>query len=349
MKARLVILFWAAMFTAPLAAAQDTADAAPEWQVCNETSFILRTAIAAREDDGLTSRGWMRFRPGECKVVSAPEGRTRYLYAESSDAHHGGIREWKGGIQLCVGNDDFVARNDMGCALQDFVTRNFMEIDAREPVTRLVEPDNYGSRAQTAGIQRLLRDAGYNISRIDGVSGRRTVRTLNEFLKDKNLQTTPAIDVTAQIDALETAAQELIGSVGLLVCNQSSHTVWVALGQKHRTTWKSEGWWRVEASSCPQILTDSLIKKDVHLFARQERTPSEGAETPTDRILTTETATSAQFCISDARFSSLGRDNCDDNGYVAVSFRALPNDQKGVTINLTDTDFSESALAGLRR
>ena len=335
--------------SAPVSA-QASEDDTPEWQVCNETSFIMRAAFAGQEADGMTSWGWQRFRPGECKSIKTKPDQNRYVYAESSPAHQGGIREWKGTGPFCVGDADFLTENGVECALQNLQTRKFMEISASEPVTRLVEPDDFGSRAETAGIQRLLRDAGYAITRIDGVSGRRTSRTLTQFFRDNKIQDNTTLSSSEKIDALEKVAMKKITEVGLTVCNSSTHTIWVATGHKHRNTWKSQGWWEIAPSECPQVVTESISKKDMHVFARQVQ-PSEEDDSKAgqDKFLRSAPGQTQSFCISDARFSALGRENCDESGYSSADFRKVSSEEDGVSITFSDQDFGDSVLSGLRR
>ena len=314
------------------------------WQVCNETSFILRLATATDVNGSPAARGWETLRPGACQDLNIPVDTTRYIFAESSTAHQGGIREWKGSLDLCAGDTDFVANPDVTCALQDLKTRSFLSVQKEQIVTTLTEPDNFRSRAATAGIQRLLKDNGYDVSTIDGIEGRRTTQTLRKFLNDKGLATNLSFE--EQIDALERAAKNHIPTVGLTTCNKSSQKIWVAIGRRHRDTWKSQGWWPVDIDSCIQPISEAINKQDIHVYARQDNEKNKDAP---ERLLRSVSTTPSQFCVSDARFSALGRDHCLDNGYDAANFRPLPVDKTGVTVTLTDNDFVEPNAVGLRQ
>jgi len=52
---------------------EDPAQAFPsnQWNICNETSYVLRIATAVQEDGRMTPRGWERIRPGACLRISA--------------------------------------------------------------------------------------------------------------------------------------------------------------------------------------------------------------------------------------------------------------------------------------
>ncbi len=333
-----------------ISSAQDAADpeqaqAPANWQICNETSFSLRIAIAQNRTGQTAASGWDKLRAGGCMETIITVGEPKYVYAESVPAHRGGIREWKGTIPLCAQDTDFNADPSIGCSLQAMYERDFMAIDPDEPVTTLVEIENFGSKAATAGIQRLLQDNGYDISRVDGITGRRTSRTLSTFLKDNELPST--LTLPEQLDALEAAALEKIKTIGLTLCNGSSQEVWTAIGRRRKGNWESRGWWQIPVGGCEQVFTESLEDSDLSFYASQVGgVDEEGKERP-DKAIRTLAAAPTQFCISDSRFAVIGRENCADNGYKAANFRVLPMDQEGLTLELTDADFGGSA-SGLR-
>ncbi len=328
--------------TSPAQTETETAD----WQICNETSFALRIATAVNVSGKLQPKGWTKVQAGSCMSQAAPEGTARYVYAESSPAHRGGIREWKGASFLCAGEDDFTADTSIGCALQNLSTRPYLSVDPAEKITTLVEIDDFGSKATTAGIQRLLQDNGYEITRIDGVAGRRTSRTMAQFLKENELPTT--LTPQQQLEALEASAGEKMQSIGLNICNKSNAKIWTAIGRRRKGNWESKGWWSIEKDECGQVFTESLISADLSFYALQGGMIDEEGAKGEDRSLRSIATTPTQFCIAESRFAVLGRDNCADLGYQAANFRALPIDKPGVTIELTDADFGGSANSGLR-
>ena len=159
----------------------------PDWAVCNETSFILDLATVIVPDGKpgapLQVSGWQAVNPGDCQTIEAQRSTPRFLYAKSANVHQGGVREWKGTQEFCIDTDNFTAKTDIDCALQNLTARPFLRIIPTEHRTILTEPADYGRKAKTAGIQRLLQDNNYKISRIDGIEGRRTNNTLKSFLK----------------------------------------------------------------------------------------------------------------------------------------------------------------------
>jgi len=348
-----------AVFAFPYEAwTQDTAIVAPEettltpktdWDVCNETSYIVRMASAVMREGSMTPKGWNRLRPGQCLPVAAPKNSARFIYAESTDVHQGGIREWAGNVPLCVAQDDFTADAAKSCKLQNLNTRNYLAVDPSEARTTLIEPDNFGLNAETAGLQRLLRDNGFKITRIDGLPGRRTSRTLKRFKKDAEL---PAnISNADLIEALAKTAEEKQDEIGLEVCNNTSSRVWTALATRDDGAWLSRGWWNIEQGECLRTYTKNLQGTDAHYYALQENIieDEDGRRQGDDKRLRSVATTPAQFCVAESKFSALGREYCSESGYAVANFRPLPTDKEGVKVTLSDQDFAAPSPVGLRQ
>jgi len=139
-----------ALFVLPAtAAAQDAelrgspAVATEAWEICNETSYMLRVATAYIRDGKISPKGWEQVRPGGCDVQRVPAASPRYVFAESAPVHQGGIREWAGTVPLCVSTDDFTADATKSCQLQNLETRNYLSVDPTDPRTTFIEPDNF--------------------------------------------------------------------------------------------------------------------------------------------------------------------------------------------------------------
>lgn len=94
-----------------------------DWEICNETSYIMRVATAYIRGGIISPKGWEKARPGECITQKVPINSPRYIYAESDSVHQGGIREWTGSVPLCVSSDNFVADARKSCKLQNLETR----------------------------------------------------------------------------------------------------------------------------------------------------------------------------------------------------------------------------------
>lgn len=322
-----------------------------QWNICNETSYVLRIATATQEGDKMVTRGWKRVRPGACITKTPPINTDRYIFAESETFHVGRVREWKGNVKLCVSNIDFEADASMSCRLQDLDTRDYLKVDPKEQTTTFYEPDNFAENADTAGLQRLLQDNGYKISRIDGIPGRRTSSTLETFLKDRKISDT--LSVGQQFDALIEGAKETQASIGLTLCNRSAQPIWSAIAYQSEGEWESRGWWPIEPDACARPFSSTLENTNAHFFALQEQPLPANAEAsdaaPKDKLLRTVAAKPRQFCVAEGVFSAIGDEFCADRGYTPVSFRPLPTEGPGTKIMLTDADFVMPSATGLRR
>jgi len=311
------------------------------WVICNETSFILRLAIAKTVAGTSRASGWKKLRPSECLEDDLNSAESRFLFAESAPVHNGGIREWAGQVPICINPDEnFSIDTSVSCALQGLETRRFLHIDPNESETKLIEPDDFKTKAETAGIQRLLRDAGYKITRIDGIDGRRTRNTLRDFLKDYEIAAD--LSVFEKMDALEDAALSKQDLTGLTLCNKTQAKIWTAIGYREDGAWQSRGWWAIDADACIRPWSNDLIGSEMHIYAYMKLDDDDtiGLINPLEAA--------NNFCIAEAKFSAIGREFCTDKGYVAADFRAVPTLEKGLQITLSNADFQTSTVGGLR-
>jgi len=315
------------------------------WQVCNETSFIQEIAVVTiangQAGTSLSVKGWSKLIPGDCKTIDAEKSTPRFVYARSSTIHQGGIREWKGEHDYCVGEEDFEAKTDLSCALQNMKSRKFLRVIPTEHRTALVEPGSFGKKAVTAGIQRLLKDNNYDIKRVDGITGRRTSNTLNKFLKDHDLATD--IPIADKFAALEKFAKETQAKIGVTICNESGSVIWSALASENGEEMESRGWWPIEPETCLRPFTESLKDNQVHFYARQEE------EGRADKVLKVASKAGLDLCIGEAIFAAIRQEFCEDQGYLTARFHSLPIDQTGARIILKDVNFGDAAVSGLRQ
>lgn len=314
-------------------------------EVCNETSYIVYLATGMPENDTVRTEGWVRLRSGECRVVMpAPfSDKPHYAYGTSSEVHAGGRQQWGGRKAFCVdagGNFSLIEQDE--CAALGLQTRYFNLIDVSPPEggqTVLSEPDNFGERAELAGIQRLLKDNGYNMRAVDGYDGRRTRNAIRKFLADHKISPKP--QNPELIDALETTARETLAQTGLTLCNKTSSHLWAAYGRHIGKDWQSRGWWRIAPAVCVPVISGILPDKEIFIYAGLE-------EDNKERPLT---AANAEFCVLEVMFAIHDRGKCQQRGYEKRAFALYRNASgKGLTIELESEDFAKTdVLAGLRR
>ena len=309
--------------------------------ICNETSFIVEVALGWITDEReVAVEGWTRVRPGECVDAGPdidPESADPLLfYARSTAAYLGGVREWGGQLDLCVGASDFAVEGITDCESLGLERRGFDILrDDHRLRTVLIEPADYGEDAQEAGTQRLLRDAGYDIRNIDGLEGRRTFRAISAFVQAEGLPRTPPR--AELIDALEAAALRRNAEAGLIVCNDTEGRVAVALARQRDEVWEARGWWRLDAGGCARLIADHLADANAWIYAEQTGEVRGRLQGGTER-----------FCYSPSRFVAEGRDGCASRGYSAAQSRQIPDPEEGTSrISLTISDFRIAAQPAL--
>jgi uncharacterized membrane protein len=335
----------AAAALAGVAALAAPASAQEGWELCNDTSFILEAATGRPEGRGVIVEGWTRLRPGECRTAMDPPLKTgvNFVFARSSAAHRGGQRHWNGDFPLCVDPaGSFAVESPSSCPSMGLETRGFMpvKIDDREGWrTRFTETETFsrpGQSARSAGLQRLLNDAGIPVGdrsdaiAVDGYLGREPRRAISAFLAGRSL---PAATSDADvIDLLEDVARARSLQVGLTLCNRTDEQVWAAIARREGEEWESRGWWTLESGACARAIDEPLPDAPHYIFAEME-TPDgvrrlTGAREP--------------FCVSRVKFAIAGRDNCEGRAYRESAFLQTPIPAEGkLIVEVFDRSFGK--------
>lgn len=312
--------------------AATAARAQGELRLCNHMSFIVDVALGFEANGTVTTRGWLRIEPGQCRAL--PQGidgaEMLYLHARALSVYGASPVPQSGHADLCVGAEDFVitaARQCRGAGqrLARFTAARPSESEGGRMVRLAEEADYDLEQARLAAIQRLLVLAGYDAQPIDGIQGRKTEAALSQFLKDRRL--TPE---TAHSPALFAALLEAAASppgASFAWCNTTPFTVMAALGVEERGSIVTRGWFRVEAGRClrpevrgtPRRLYSyaEAIEASGEVAARDGRLLSWGGET----IL----------CTRNARFELSEHGDCSALGLTATGFAVVELAQQGPT------------------
>lgn len=322
-RALLAAVFGAAALTGPALAGE----------VCNETSFMLDVAKAWRTATGLLAEGWTRLAPGACARVGPGADTDQFLYARSTSAYSGGVREWRGALDVCVDETDFAFEGVANCAALGLQTRQFRRLNEAERTRAvLVELEDFGDRAEEAGLQRLLQANGQDIRLIDGFAGRRTRRQVAVFEAEAGREF--GADRAGLIEALHARALERNTRTGLRVCNDAEMLMAAAMARVREGETQVRGWWRIEPGACMRLASDRLAPGEAHVHVRLL----------TDQGERHLTGANASFCIAPGRFVNDNPDGCERHGFERASFRAAPApdaETAGVTLRLTAPDFEE--------
>lgn len=313
------------------------------WSVCNETSYVIQVASGRPEGGGTVVQGWTKVRPGACEVLlPAPlTPGAHYLYAQSSLAHRGGLKAWRGDEPLCVeGLVSFTIESLADCTVMGLDERQFRPvlIESRTRWTNTIREtqaytlSNGSNSARSAGVQRLLGDAGVYSGAIDGDLGPRTRAAIREFLRERNLPSdTSDTDI---IDILEQVALDRARNVGLTLCNRTENRIWTAIGRRNGQGWESRGWWLLEASGCARVIDEPLLQTEHFVFGEMEGDEAAGTG-PRQLLRAADT-----FCISQSKFAIAGREDCGASAYRAALFAStpVPTDRK-LVFEFFDRDF----------
>ena len=316
---------------AGLFASFGSAQAQTGWAVCNETSYVIQVASGRPEGGGTIVQGWTRVRPGGCETLIAQPltPGVHYLYAESSKAHRGGLKSWKGDEALCVeGLVSFTIETLADCDAMGLDVRLFRPvlIESRtrwNTTIKETQPYSLTARtpnAQAAGLQRLLKDSGIYNGAVDGDLGARTRGAIREFLRERNLPSETSD--TDLVDILEQVALDRARNVGMTLCNRTEKRIWSAIGLRNGDGWESRGWWQLEAGGCARVIDEPLLQTEHFVFGEMEDETGEGA-----RLLVRGTDT---FCIARSKFAISGREDCGASAYKPALFAStsVPVDRK---------------------
>ncbi|MGY6627851.1 MAG: DUF1036 domain-containing protein [Oceanicaulis sp.] len=325
-RALLAAMIGAAALTGPALAGE----------VCNETSFMLDVAKAWRTPTGLTAEGWTRLAPGACARIGPGADTDQFLYARSTAAYPGGVREWRGALDVCVDETDFSFEGVANCAALGLQTRQFRRLNQAERTRAvLVELEDFGDRAEEAGLQRLLQANGQDIRLIDGFAGRRTRRQIAAFEAETGHEF--GADRAALIEALHARALERNTRSGLRLCNDAEAPMAAAMARVRNADTQVRGWWRIEPGACMRLTSDGLTRGEAHVHVRLLTVQGERHLTGADR----------PFCIAPGRFVTDNPEGCERHGFTLANFRATPApdaDTAGVTLRLAAPDFEELEL-----
>ena len=220
---------------------------------CNRTSYVLEIAFAIEKRASVSTYGWFRIDPGQCRqVLDTPlDADMVYVHMRTSPVYGTAPLPQNGEARFCIRDSAFAIADARGCPVNQQVrfTATKPSDSPQGPAVNLAEEADYdATQARLAGIQRLLVIAGHEAYPIDGVQGAKTQAALTKFLNDRNL---PA-DAPAKpdfFDILLKAAATPEGT-GFTWCNDTRYPVMAALGVVEMGAIVTRGWYRVAAGQC---------------------------------------------------------------------------------------------------
>ena len=281
---------------------------------------MLQGAIgiqATAADPQMRSHGWTRILPGDCASVLAGPVQTAsyYIFARSIDAHQGPTKYFSGNERFCTLSKDFSIAGRENCALRGYESNDFIRVDTKagdEWTTTFGEPRKYSlEEARVAGAQRLLRDNGFRVPRIDGIAAKATARSVMAFQRAGGFEPTGTIDDTL-VTALVAGAEDEQKRMGLDICNRTDYLAWAAVGLGGADDDMSSGWIRIEPRECAKAIKGRLTQS--HYFVYAEASDEHGQTARLDGRPLIWTGRDS-FCTKSTRFEIKGREACTERGF----------------------------------
>jgi uncharacterized membrane protein len=224
-----------------------------ELTLCNRTSYVMEIAFGIEKRANVSTYGWFRVDPGQCRqVLDTPlDADMVYVHMRTSPVYGTAPLPQNGEARFCIRDSAFAMTDARGCPVNQqvrFTAAKPSDSPQGSAINLAEEADYDATQARHAGIQRLLAIAGYEAYPIDGVRGAKTQAALTKFLNDRNL---PA-DAPAKpdfFDILLKAAANPEGT-GFTWCNDTRYPVMAALGVVEMGAIVTRGWYRVAAGQC---------------------------------------------------------------------------------------------------
>jgi uncharacterized membrane protein len=339
--------------------AAGTGPARADYRFCNATSYVLLGAIGlpssktglrgsnAPPDGGADApkpgapelaggdagaatrweaRGWTRIMPGDCEsALDGPvEKGDYYVFARSIDAHQGPTKYFSGNARFCTLPDTFVIEGRENCAMRGYDSHDFIRVAVKagkDWTTTFGEPRDYSlAQARIAGAQRLLKDNGLKLPKIDGYAAKNTERAVMAFQRATGRKADGNIDADLIAALVEGATREQ-EKFGLTICNKTGFLVWAAVGVgSEKDDDISSGWIRVGPKACAKAIKDRLTSAPYYAYA--EATDEKGAIVMQGgrRLVWSGRQ---PFCVKTTRFEIKGREACATRGFDERAFMTV--------------------------
>lgn len=311
-------------------------------KLCNETSYMLEAAIAHKPGSKWRVEGWWSIQPGTCATAIKENLRDReyFTFARSITGHVGGRKAWGGRFSFCTGNGTFSLDNPPNCEQSGLQLLGFSRIEtggAKNWTNTFSENAELDlKKARIAGIQRLLRDIGYERVNIDGYVGRRTRLAITKFKKENKLR--PGDELTNELyDALARAANEMVQQAGLELCNSTDFDLFAAVADNASAgaAWVSRGWYQLGKGQCTRVIKDPLSKSSYFAYAEAILPGGDFYSWGGEK----------SFCVNDIRFSIDSEESCTVRGYDQRNFGKVEvNGKTHTRYHFTMKNYFEPAL-----
>lgn len=239
--------------------------------VCNRSSFAADIAIGLEVSSGAATQGWFRVLPGQCReILKQGLGANRHLlHVRPLKLYGAPPTAEPGARRLCVRDADFLIAGASECArsgqyMAEFVVVEPIIVNERRQIAVDEKAGFDSSDARTAGLQRLLGVAGYDVGLVDGVSGTRTQAAIRTFADEAGLDADDDIALmTALVERIESGRTEKPPQF----CNETLNRLMLAVGVPVGDTVETRGWFPIPAGECARPVPTALAGTTLYAFA----------------------------------------------------------------------------------
>ena len=291
-----------------------------ELHLCNQTSFVLRAAVAFKGAQDYVSAGWFSIFPGFCRaVIEKPlTENTYYIHARTISGHTGPMHHWAGDDRFCVAPNDFDITGAGECDKRGYDAAYFYAVDvgnAKTWTTTFTEPAAFElEKAQILGTQRLLADLGYlSFDSMDGYMGHSSVRAIDVYSRavGKSFPAGASLELTR---ALASSAEERSKGVGFEICNRSQYAAWAAIGTPLGSQVSTRGWYEIKPAQCIKPIISRLNASFLYAYAETvDSAPKKLFWHGNDKL-----------CVNDVMFELVGPPGeCAQKALIPVNFRRI--------------------------
>lgn len=291
--------------------------------VCNRSSFAADAAIGLEVSSGAATQGWFRVFPGQCReILRQGLGASRHLMHVRPLKVYGTPPATEASVRrLCVRDENFVIAGAAECAsdgqyMAEFVAVQPIIVNDRRQIA-IDEPAGFDSAgAITAGLQRLLSLAGFDVGTIDGIEGTRTENAIDRYSETSGVsRSDPIAMMAALVERIEngqaTAAPQF--------CNETLNRIMLSVGISRGAAIETRGWYEIASGECARPVTSSLAGDTLYAFA--EAVDAAGAPLLADgRPIAWQG--DKMLCTKNLEFSLRDHRTCEERGLSTRGFRS---------------------------
>jgi uncharacterized membrane protein len=131
-----------------------TAPAAADFRLCNNTGSRVGISLGYKENDGWTTEGWWNLSARTCETLLRGSLVARFYYIYAVDYDRGG--EWSGQAFMCTRDKEFTIRGTDDCLARGYDRVGFFEVDTGEQPSWTVQLTESAEQAPQQPLQSRI-------------------------------------------------------------------------------------------------------------------------------------------------------------------------------------------------